>query len=601
MLALQVPYRGEDEPATERLVIEGRPEAIRPRNRRVEHDVETVVLCAMDRDPARRYASCADFARDLGHLLAHRPIEARRPGPLLRTRRWIQRHPAAALAIVVVPALVLAAAVTIILGESRHARELGRQLTDTRDARDAARAETERATREKEAAERALDFVVDMFNPRTEVDGSGELRTVPELFAHGEELVEADLAGDGAARARLLTTLAHVFHRQGNHEKALELCTRARRIWHDLDRRENDPYLAQTLTCMAGIENTRGHVPEACELLREALPLLPDMPEWARDRKATYGDLGRLDTTRSGSEAMLSYAKDALARERARPKPDPMELASRRADLGFALLKLDRRDEAAPELEAAAVVLAAPDARPSRDTIALLSNLADVRVAEDRYDDALALSDRALGMARSICPRHSEALGIQYGKRATFEEDHGRLPLALENFRSAIDAYDGVFPIGHPQVLAVLGGYAELAGHMRQESEAVEAACQVLTITAGRPELAGRRGQAWAGLAGVDALHKDRAAAEEDWSRALCCYHAAGSVTCGLDAYLSLAKLSLARHDVAGAESFLESALASALEAGKPAPIPILQGLAEVCRLAGHESAALSYASRLQE
>src|SRR5256885_49645 len=94
MLALQAPYRGDDALAVQRLVLDGRPDPIRPRNRRVEADVATVVLRALDRDPARRYPSCAALARDIEHLLAHRPIEARRPGTLLRGRRWLQRHPA---------------------------------------------------------------------------------------------------------------------------------------------------------------------------------------------------------------------------------------------------------------------------------------------------------------------------------------------------------------------------------------------------------------------------------------------------------------------------------------------------------------------------
>jgi formylglycine-generating enzyme required for sulfatase activity/serine/threonine protein kinase len=141
MLALQVPYRGESTLEIERLVLEGRPDPLRARNRRVEADLETVVLCAIDRDRSRRYRRAADFARDLGHLLARRPIEARRPGALLRTRRWTQRHPAAATAIVLGPALVLGAGIAILAREKSHSRALGETLEETRKARDEARLE----------------------------------------------------------------------------------------------------------------------------------------------------------------------------------------------------------------------------------------------------------------------------------------------------------------------------------------------------------------------------------------------------------------------------------------------------------------------------
>src|SRR6185503_63671 len=128
-------------------------------------DVETVVLCALDRDPARRYARAADLSRDLGHLLARRPIEARRPGPMLRSRRWFQRHPAAGTALVLGPALVLGAATAIIAREKAHSLALGAKLEETRVARDLAKEEGERAARAGRTAELALEFVTNLFAP----------------------------------------------------------------------------------------------------------------------------------------------------------------------------------------------------------------------------------------------------------------------------------------------------------------------------------------------------------------------------------------------------------------------------------------------------
>jgi formylglycine-generating enzyme required for sulfatase activity len=87
-----------------------RGEFPRPRalHRRLAWDVETVVATAMERDPARRYASASDLARDLGNLLAHRPIEARRAGTGLRVLRWSQRHPGASSALLAAVPLALA-------------------------------------------------------------------------------------------------------------------------------------------------------------------------------------------------------------------------------------------------------------------------------------------------------------------------------------------------------------------------------------------------------------------------------------------------------------------------------------------------------------
>ena len=97
LLALRVPFGADSPTETQRLILLGEPEPIRARNRAVSRDAETVCMKAMDRDPARRYASAEAFARDLTNLLERRTVEARRASATLRARRWTERHPAAAV------------------------------------------------------------------------------------------------------------------------------------------------------------------------------------------------------------------------------------------------------------------------------------------------------------------------------------------------------------------------------------------------------------------------------------------------------------------------------------------------------------------------
>jgi len=47
-------------------------------NPAVPRDLETVVLKALARDPARRYAGAADLAADLQRFLDDQPVHARR-------------------------------------------------------------------------------------------------------------------------------------------------------------------------------------------------------------------------------------------------------------------------------------------------------------------------------------------------------------------------------------------------------------------------------------------------------------------------------------------------------------------------------------------
>ncbi len=81
--------------------------------RRLPRDLGTILLKAMDPDPARRYAEAAFLRDDLRRLLAGEPVLARRPGPWIRLRRIARRRPAVAAAAAML--LLGAAAVSLLL------------------------------------------------------------------------------------------------------------------------------------------------------------------------------------------------------------------------------------------------------------------------------------------------------------------------------------------------------------------------------------------------------------------------------------------------------------------------------------------------------
>jgi len=77
-------------------VLEDDPRPPRKLNDAVPRDLETIVLHAMEKSPARRYASAGDLARDLERFLAGEPIQARSIGPLEHAWRWCKRNQLAA-------------------------------------------------------------------------------------------------------------------------------------------------------------------------------------------------------------------------------------------------------------------------------------------------------------------------------------------------------------------------------------------------------------------------------------------------------------------------------------------------------------------------
>lgn len=94
-------------------------------NRVLRGDLDAILLKALEKEPARRYASAAAFGDDLRRTLAHEPILARPPSPLYITRRFVRRNGwQTVTAAFVVVSLLATAAILEARREGRIEREL---------------------------------------------------------------------------------------------------------------------------------------------------------------------------------------------------------------------------------------------------------------------------------------------------------------------------------------------------------------------------------------------------------------------------------------------------------------------------------------------
>lgn len=164
-----------DEPSLERL------------RKRLAGDLNTMLLKAVAREPAERYASMEAFAEDVERYLDGRPINARPATLGYRTARFIRRHTwplaaaASALAFSLALALTMAVQAGVIADERnrvveqrnraeaalmreaevrRAAERAQRQAEEALAQEAAARAEAEQARKDAEAARRKTEQVV---------------------------------------------------------------------------------------------------------------------------------------------------------------------------------------------------------------------------------------------------------------------------------------------------------------------------------------------------------------------------------------------------------------------------------------------------------
>jgi tetratricopeptide (TPR) repeat protein len=128
LLTLEPAFRGNDRQELLRQIAFEEP--VRPRrlNKAIPAELETIVLKAMEKNPADRYATAQELADDLRRFLADEPIRARPAGVARRLRKWGRRHPALVTG-VAVALTVAVAALLASLGWVAHDRAARAQRT----------------------------------------------------------------------------------------------------------------------------------------------------------------------------------------------------------------------------------------------------------------------------------------------------------------------------------------------------------------------------------------------------------------------------------------------------------------------------------------
>jgi tetratricopeptide (TPR) repeat protein len=126
LLTLRPAFPGADRQELLRQVAFEEPAAPRRLRRAVPRELETVVLKAMEKAPADRYATAQELADDLRRWLEDRPLRARRPGLARRAVKWSRRHRplvAAAIVSLLLAVLMLAASNFVIWSEHGKTKE----------------------------------------------------------------------------------------------------------------------------------------------------------------------------------------------------------------------------------------------------------------------------------------------------------------------------------------------------------------------------------------------------------------------------------------------------------------------------------------------
>jgi non-specific serine/threonine protein kinase/serine/threonine-protein kinase len=441
--------------------------------RELRGDLDWVVLKAMEKDRARRYASASELAADLDRFLNQEPVVARPPSLAYRLRKLVARHQAAAVAASVASlALLLGAAGTVV------------ELVRARRAESVARAETALAGREAAKAKAVNDFLKDLLTaPDTREQGRNV--KVVDALAHASDRLDSSHTFTPEVEAAVREALGTTYTNLGDYkaaEKQLNLSL-------DLRKRafgDENPDTLSSLGSLVALDFAEGRTPEGLALARKTLELRKKVlgPDHF-DTTVSMNDLATLLADDGKVEEAEAVLRDAAAiRERTLGPEDRRTLVTR-SNRGAALARLGKLKDAeavlVPVLDAQRRVVGPHHS----NTLFTLQTLAGVYQDEGKLEEAERAYREALDASTEVSgPEHVDTVLIG-NDLGSLLEDRGRFAEAEARFRTAYELGLKTLPANHPftatfarnlgKVLRKEGKYPESEAKLREAETRYEA------------------------------------------------------------------------------------------------------------------------------
>lgn len=297
----------------------------------VAGDLDNIVLKALEKSPRERYSSVERFASDLEAFLAHRPVSARRPSALHRTRLFVQRHRlASALGAVAV------ATMCGFGGAAWHAH------TQTQEAR--ARADAVR--------DFMFDLVDDAEPDETRPAAAAE-PTGRQMLAGAVVRARTSFQDQPRLRGEVLGELGRMTGRLGDADESLKLLREALALLA-ATAPDEDPSLNKVRTYVAAAALGAGEIDQAQTLARLALRNCRLGSDCAKARYYAEVTLATAELRRGHPAAAVALMRSGVA-------DSEIGFGSRHPETALGLLGLALFLRQAGELEEAAQVLERAD------------------------------------------------------------------------------------------------------------------------------------------------------------------------------------------------------------------------------------------------
>ncbi len=216
-------------------------------SRRLEGDLDNILLVALRKEPNRRYSSAEALAEDIRRNLAGWPVTARKDTLGYRLHKFVLRNSIGVAA----GSLIILSLLLGLGGTAWQARVASQEATKLAEVK---------------------DFLVNLFEVSDPDESKGKTITARELLDQGADRVERELANQPELKSEMTALLADVYQKLGVYERAEALSSQSLAMWRSLYGEEH-PRVAESLSDIALALQHRGQYDDAERRFREALEM----------------------------------------------------------------------------------------------------------------------------------------------------------------------------------------------------------------------------------------------------------------------------------------------------------------------------------------
>lgn len=359
-------------------------------------DLDAILLKALAKAPARRYASCTEFAADLERWLKRETVVAREPSARERLARYVRRH-RLGVSVAAAASIALLVGLAVAVWEAQLAREQARI-----------------AGVERDRSRRVNKFLTDTLSAANPAE-LGRKATVLDVLARARQFADKELGGDAATTATTQQVLSDTYRALADFGAARDTAQSALKA----ARASGDPEVLIGAThALAAADYSLGDLKGAAELANEGRAVAVTHGT-ATQRADMAVLLGQIAAENGDTAKAAEWYDRALAES---PRTEVEERATILNNYGA--LKHEQGDDAASLAkyrEAIALMSSLyPDGHAAM--ISLYGNLAAALRTNGQLDEAVGvLTDKVLPRQIELFGESSADVLWTLSNLATFE------------------------------------------------------------------------------------------------------------------------------------------------------------------------------------